>query len=281
MKLIRIFVFVFGLWLNVSFTWCQTCPVTVQADIFIENTEVRLADLLAPDSCPLATQAARQIHLGAAPLEGSIRVFDRVELRGLFQKLQSNLGFDSYRLVFARVPERVVIHRAHGQSSCQEIKAQILASPEISNLHSPGIELDCEAATRVPHAASLALTRKNWDHALQSWDFVARCTRAGECLPFLVRVRSSSPTAASYGLSGELAIETMSAHGVLPDTLENILVRPGDRASVVWDQGGIRLTVPAVCLDKGRRGDSVRARFEHGGVIRAIVIDSKSLRVQS
>jgi hypothetical protein len=285
MKLIRIFVFVFSIWLSGFPAWCQSCPIAVRANVSIDKAEVTLADLLAPDSCLQALLAARLIHLGGAPLEGSARVLDSVEVRGLFQKLQSLLSVnsltqDSPRLVFAHVPERVVIRRAHSQSLCHEIEVQILARPEIANLRSPIVELDCEAAGHIRQSASVTLTHKTWDPALQSWDFVAHCTHSGECMPFLVRVRSSRPGTSLYGATMTDSISPRSGTPT-ESSPENFLVRPGDRASVVWDQGGIRLIAPAICMDKGRRGDSVRARFEHGGVIRAIVVDSKSLRVQS
>jgi hypothetical protein len=282
MKLIQILVFVLVLSASARSAWCQSCAVAVQADVLIDKAEVTLADLLTPGSCPVAIEAASRIRVGAAPFGESARVLDRADVRGLFQKLESILALDSRQLDFARVPERVVIHRAHGQSSCHEVEAQILASPEIANLHSPKIELDCEAASRIPRVASIVLTRKNWDAALQSWDFVAHCTPPGECIPFLVRVHSSRAVVMRFGWNGERLVDAISPHGAQPNgSPETFLVRPGDHASVVWDQGGIRLTAPAICMDKGRRGDSVRARFEHGGVVRAIVVDSKSLRVQS
>jgi hypothetical protein len=62
----------------------------------------------------------------------------------------------------------------------------------------------------------------------------------------------------------------------------NETVRPGQTVILVWDQDGIRLQVPALCLEAGILGAKVRARILRGNrVVRAIVESGKSLRVVS
>ena len=59
-------------------------------------------------------------------------------------------------------------------------------------------------------------------------------------------------------------------------------VRPGQTVDLIWDQDGIRLVVPALCLDRGRVGSEVRARIRNGGVVvRAIVESASSVRAVS
>ena len=65
-------------------------------------------------------------------------------------------------------------------------------------------------------------------------------------------------------------------------TPEKPLVRPGEAVTLLWDQDGIRLVVPAICLDKGTAGDAVRARIVRGGrLVRAVVESAGRLRVAS
>ena len=63
---------------------------------------------------------------------------------------------------------------------------------------------------------------------------------------------------------------------------ENSLVHPGETVTLLWDQDGIRLLVPAVCLDPGRAGEPVRASIVRSGrTIRAIVESAGTLRAAS
>jgi hypothetical protein len=59
-------------------------------------------------------------------------------------------------------------------------------------------------------------------------------------------------------------------------------VRPGQTVMLLWDQGGIRLQVPALCLDRGAPGSEVRARILRSRtVVRATVVSAGSLRTIS
>jgi len=60
------------------------------------------------------------------------------------------------------------------------------------------------------------------------------------------------------------------------------LVRPGQTIALLWEQGGIRLTMPATCLESGDVGQTVRARLARSGrVIRAVVLANGGLRAIS
>jgi hypothetical protein len=60
------------------------------------------------------------------------------------------------------------------------------------------------------------------------------------------------------------------------------IVRPGQTVTLIWDQDGIRVQVPALCLDPGVSGSQVRARIlQSGMVVRATVVGARSLRIRS
>ena len=87
-----------------------------------------------------------------------------------------------------------------------------------------------------------------------------------------VKLGVSRPAARS------LASHSRAASGTSADEA----VRPGQTVMLLWDQNGIRLQVPALCLDRGSLGSQIRARILHGGtVIRAIVMNAGSLRAIS
>lgn len=60
------------------------------------------------------------------------------------------------------------------------------------------------------------------------------------------------------------------------------LVRPGQAVTLLWDQDGIRLVIPAVALDPGAPGEPVRARIVRGGrLVRAVVVSAGMVRAVS
>jgi Chaperone for flagella basal body P-ring formation len=75
-----------------------------------------------------------------------------------------------------------------------------------------------------------------------------------------------------------------TAHGNRVEQKGNpdALVKPGDVATLVWEQGGILIQLPVICLDAGRLGQLVRARSPNGSrILRAEVVGQGALRVTS
>lgn len=61
-----------------------------------------------------------------------------------------------------------------------------------------------------------------------------------------------------------------------------ILVKAGQSLELLWDHGGIRLKIRAICLEAGQAGETVRVRFAQSGrVLRAIVLPDGTLRADS
>ena len=260
------------------------CRAEIKAAVEISSNAVFLSDLLTRDSCPALAGRAARVRLGKAPLAGSARVFAGEELRARLERLES--GDPRKQKLSVQVPERVVVRAAEGRASCGEIWAS-LASGGAAGIpttlpQKPG-EVTCGAAERVRSHAGLEAVRKSWDPLLASWNLVARCRRPEECVPFLVRVLGSapsqefvlptSPLKPKPGLSGPPAALRLS---------RDLAVRPGQRATLVWEENGLRLEIPVVCLDGGVQGETVRARVgQRGRTLRAIVTESGQLRAIS
>lgn len=136
--------------------------------------------------------------------------------------------------------------------------------------------------------ADLQVTGKVWDPALRSWMFFVRCARPGECNPFWLPVpdlAQSAESPAPPGNSRQLAPVRPRLSSV-PDakTVESPaprpLIRPGQKATLLWEQGGIRLEATVVCLDGGGIGDRVRARMVKGKIMHAVVVNRELLKVE-
>jgi Chaperone for flagella basal body P-ring formation len=290
--------------------------VVVESSVEVAGPEFALSDLLAPHSCPALVQAAARVHLGAAPLTGSERVLEGERVRAALMQLGASAGIESespsqsqsqsrsqpqVQTQFWTVPERITVRRAGQRASCADLSERIRALlPAAAARALSGRDVACGATARLAQSAPLAVLKTAWNPGLDSWEIWARCVRPADCVPFLVRVRAGDggPQKAQAtpplpaALRAALPAAGLGSDGVGADSsresavagpgAERPLVRPGQTATLVWDQDGIRLVIPVVCLDPGGPGEAVRARILRGGrVVRAIVVNETELRAAS
>jgi hypothetical protein len=281
-----------------------SCRITVAANVEVSG-EFSLADLLGSSGCPEMRRAAARVLLGGAPLAGSERVLAGSAVRTSLQKLAASLddaGEGAGASANLSVPERITVRRAGARASCADLARKIpRATPAAA---------ECGAADRVPEDAPVEFSRPAWDPTLDSWQFYARCVRPTDCVPFVVRLPGHenqndareqtgsvaggrrSTIASSTNTSttkARITLARLAADSSLPSGLTVSgsdralpLVRPGQNVTLLWDRDGIRLVVPAVCLDRGVPGDKVRARMGRGGtVVPAIVVSAGMLRAAS
>jgi len=139
-----------------------------------------------------------------------------------------------------------------------------------------------------PRDVDLEVIRGVWDPALQSWMLLTRCAHRNDCIPFWLTVPEFPRNIGSSSdrLCGQPASarcqpsSTPQANTIVPSAPQP-LVRPGQKATLLWDQDGIHLEAQVVCLDKGTRGDRVRARIARGKIVHAVVVSSELLKVES
>jgi hypothetical protein len=259
--------------------------VAVRSDVEISAGELYLSDLLEPEVSATFAQAASRIHLGKAPLGGSARVLEGAEIRQRLDQVQDEIDKEPCRAW--NVPERITVRRAGNRISCKELIGRIesLLSLPVSPTSD---EATCGSARRIPENAILDLVRTSWNPALSSWDIRARCLHAADCVPFLVRLHSDEK---KLQLTPSRRREISEAHNAedrspMPRvgsiSTPGPVVRAGQSLTLIWDQNGIRVSVPALCLDPGAPGQHVRARIISGGtVMNAVVVSAESLRVIS
>jgi Chaperone for flagella basal body P-ring formation len=147
-------------------------------------------------------------------------------------------------------------------------------------------DLDCGAVPSVVPGIPLELRKIFYDRALHSWEFLLRCVRTSDCVPFLVRwpqPADQSPPRDPVALPRVSApvsrIAPRTAPAIGPRVAERFLLHPGETVTLVWDRDGIRVVLPVVCLDRGNVGDSIRVRIKSGDrVLRAEIVNESLLR---
>jgi len=290
-----------------------SCRITIKTQVEVTPGKLSLADLLRADTCPELARAAAAVDLGSAPLAGSVRVLAGAEVRAYLQKVAGSMQNSSawqqamtMPIPEMFIPDRISIRRAGARASCADIGARLTSSevfpltpgptdssnsgfgaltssPGGARLAGPILAksllaslMDCGAGGRIAQDAPVQSTRTVWDPVLASWDVSARCVHPRDCVPFLVRVPGAGP-------SPEAALKpSSSSKAPVAPIGEKSMVRPGEAVTLLWDQDGIRLTVPAVCLDAGAEGQRVRVRIMSGGrTLPAIVVSPGILRAVS
>jgi Chaperone for flagella basal body P-ring formation len=242
--------------------------VSVKANVEMERGELTLADLLRADACPQIHQAAAQVALGIAPRPGSARVLDGRQVWGWIGTLAASLEQN----LSAEIPERIVVRRGGAGKSCAEIAGFVVrhSSQDRDSTSSLG-NFDCAAARSIPQNAALELVRSAWNPALRRWEFALRCTAPQACVPFLVWAGEPTPRKAAELTRVALGPADLG-YG------EQRLVKPGQTATLRWDEGGIRIVLPVTCLDSGGLGQMVRVRFKNAaGILRAEVLSDGTL----
>jgi len=249
-------------------------PIRVPAEVAIAGTDVTLADLLVPPICPSLQREARQVHLGSAPLPGSVRVLPEDELRSALRKLRIPSASETWWQTVA-LPARVSIRPKAALATCSEMAERLLADPLVrdrmeastSGSYSPSVrpeDVACGAAGRIAAAARLAFHKVEWNAASRSWEILASCVRATDCVPFLIRIRSSQNLGQPITVPREEKRTTGQERVAM--------VRRGQRATLVWEQSGIRLEVPVVCLEAGGQGGAVKVRISGSNkIVNAVV----------
>jgi flagellar basal body P-ring formation chaperone FlgA len=145
---------------------------------------------------------------------------------------------------------------------------------ELDNV--PPGELDCGAMPRLAPGISLDLAKIFYDRPLHSWEFLVRCAAPADCVPFLVRW--PRPAGAEQRQEGLAQLSSYASRDN-PSPRQHVLLRPGETATLIWDQDGIRVVLPVICLDRGNIGDSIRVRIKSGSrVLRAQIVNESLLR---
>lgn len=266
----------------------QACAeVAVEASIEGDSGELTLADVLAPGTCAQVRNAAARVDLGTVPRSGRVRVLDGREIRRRLEEADGGLA--SVKPSGITIPERIVVKRRGGTKSCAEIARFVAASApagDFANVPTRWREdLDCAAARSIPAAAPLELMKSNWSASLERWQFSLRCAQPEDCVPFMVWVHDPRGAVAEMPwVQSGVARRVIPSGQSLPKLQTGMigrerLVAPGQTATLIWDQAGIRVVLPVTCLDAGGMGQLVRVRLKNAArILHAEVVGEGTLR---
>jgi Chaperone for flagella basal body P-ring formation len=204
---------------------------------------------------------------------------DRQQIRGLMAPLASPHDSSSPVDISWEVPDRIVVKRAGATKSCAELTRFLAAAALQEKIAGTTPdwerEVDCAAAPAIPENAELAVVKTSWNGSLRRWEFRLHCLRTEDCVPFLLWIRKTKT--AITGFSG--LQPGGSGAEAKPGAISRPIVRPGQTATLVWDEAGIRVVLPVTCLDAGGLGQLVRVRFKSAPrVLRAEVLNDGTLR---
>jgi len=244
-----------------------TCGhLRVKAQVVVGSGDISLADLLESGACRQYRQAAAEVKLGAAPLAGTVRVLDGGQVRRRLNGVATASGLREE--LVQDVPARIEVQRGGEKKACAAIAEFAVRSLSLERRSGISPEsFHCAGASSIPADAPLEMAKAVWNAGLQRWEFSLRCTRSGDCVPFLVwagesREKESSDAVAS-ARSGSPGISSSPSQPFDDHAaVDERLIKAGQTATLRWDAGGIRIVLPVTCLDSGTLGETVRVRFK-------------------
>ena len=106
-----------------------------------------------------------------------------------------------------------------------------------------------------------------------------RCHDRRACLPFYVLLTSSGTAEAHDRTSISETKAAPPAGAASPTQSQQILMRDGDRATLVFEESALRITLPVICLQSGNRGQKIRVvSADHKRFFTAEIVQSGLLR---
>lgn len=141
------------------------------------------------------------------------------------------------------------------------LRARGVAEEQLPNLN----EIELPASIPAAPGRFLRLVSACWNAKLARAQLRLECGDAGQCVPFLAYVRATtSPFEAAIG-----ACPGASPSRTLRHPPRKPVLLAGDRATVVYSSGHMRLTAVVTCLERGAEGDVIRVRNQDGRTFRA------------
>jgi len=105
-----------------------------------------------------------------------------------------------------------------------------------------------------------------------------RCHDRRACLPFYVLL-TSPRTADMHDRTSTSGTGSPQPGAASPTPSQQILMRDGDRATLVFEESALRITLPVICLQSGNRGQKIRVvSADHKRFFTAEIVESGLLR---
>ena len=129
-------------------------------------------------------------------------------------------------------------------------------------------EIDLPALIPAAASRTLRVSMVCWDADLSRAQFQLECREPGQCIPFLAYAAAGRSTAMGVEKIAGSSCRN-SRQRFAPSATRKAIVRPGDRATVLFHGRQLNLTSLVTCLERGAAGDIIRVRNQDGQVFRA------------
>ena len=267
-----------GACLGVSTNAMRVPRIELLREVRITGAGVLLSDFLPAGAEKSLRARAEEISLGAAPQPGNTRVLER---SGVLENISASNGVAEE----ISVPERMVVSRKARAITVQEVFTAIrsaLDHSEISaaaNFHLDDILLQTQILV-APGDAGLEVLRSDFDTELKRGRFLLWASHDPKVLPFFVAVRFSG----NAPMESFHAIPELRRVGIAQKTLTapmqiakaEVLVSPGEQATLVLHSNSFRMIADVVPLQRGSMGQRIQVRVVDTGKIFSALVDGRA-----
>ena len=236
----------------------ETKVVRLRDYVELRAGVVRLSDLLPPGAALDLQRSCGAIELGASPQPESLRQFQGSMVERIVAMNRTLSG----RL---EVPERIIVRRTGWTIpvvAMRDAIAQALAGAarnvdlSESLFEWPG---EIVASREDP---PLRVVRTHWDPTRNATQFRVQCVPKDVCASFLVRLKPPETANANQlaGLSRDAdraVTNSLSPPSTASTDRTQTLVRSGQKAELRLEANGIRISLPVICLRRGRLAEQV------------------------
>ena len=170
----------------------------------------------------------------------------------------------------SRTPPTPVTRQEVWQAVVAELRERGLSEQQLPRVE----DLDLPVALPALAGRRLRVSSACWDAGPRRTQYRLECGEPGQCLPFLVYLRSDvrnyvrDPVNADTGARAG-SCRRASGSRPAPEALLKPVVRAGDRATAVFLADRLRMTASVTCLERGREGEVIRVRSQDGHIFRA------------
>ena len=239
-------------------------PVRLRDAVEVRRSQVWLSDLLPADAPPVLQKASATIALCQAPQPGSSRVLD-------MERISSKLAGQPEVLRQLAIPSRITVRYAGWPITEAAVRGAISKF-----LHEQAWKRDLPDGAQLewlqPMSAAkehprLQVTGLEWDNRQQSLQARLRCSIRASCGSFLVHVVLPAALGQAWQQRMSSGSAMNPASGQPGSRNETVLAEKGKPATLILDDGSMRISLRVMCLQPGVLNQQIR------------VVEAKSQRV--
>jgi hypothetical protein len=234
--------------------WCGSAALALRPAVEVDHSPVLLSDLLPADADAAIQKASALVVLCAAPQAGSVRLLHAEELMRAMAAHPGLLpGLSIPSRVTVRYSRRLIQQAAVRNAISDFLRAHTWGElPQTANLEWPE-----SLAAREDHA-QLQVTAVAWDERRQTPQFRLGCTQHSACADFVVHVVLPASVADAWqrNLASPTSLRLAAGANSIPSG--PLLARRGKAAILVFEGGGMRVSLPVICTEPGTLNQRIR-----------------------